>query len=418
MGKKRASKKTGKKSGAGKTAEKAGRARPTTARGGRSAPAPKGPSETPAQSEALQGLRRKIDSLDSRLVRLLNERAGLVVEVGKVKRGGGAPIYAPHREAQVLDKVVGASKGPLPSKAIEAIYKELMSGSFALEHPLRIGYLGPPGSYSHVAATRQFGSSVEYDDLHQIAGVFTEVRRGHVNYGLVPIENSAGGGEAETLDAFLENAGKVTIYAEAQLAVHHALLANCAPASVRRVHAKPDVFNRCRGWLATQYPQAEQVPTVSSARAVQQALEENRLAESIGAEPGSAAIGSELAGKIYGMETLFAGIEDVPDDITRFLVISREKAKRSGDDKTSIMFNTPDKPGALVSVLQVFDRAGINLTHIDKRPSGRSNWQYTFFIDAQGHRDEASMASAVREAEGHCKDLVVLGSYPRSSRIL
>ncbi len=409
MAKKRASKKA-----TGKAARKpARRGAPRSAKA-----ADAGPSETPAQSEALKELRKKIDRLDSRLVRLLNERAGLVVEVGKVKRGGGAPIYAPHREAQVLDKAVGASTGPLPAKTIEAIYKELMSGSFALEHPLRIGYLGPPGSYSHVAATRQFGSSVEYDDLHQIAGVFTEVRRGHVNYGLVPIENSTGGGEAEALDAFLENAGKVTIYAEAQLAVHHALLANCEPAGVRRIHARPDIFNKCRGWLATQYPRAEQIATVSSATAVQQALEENRLAESIGAAPGSAAIASELAGKIYGMETLFERIEDNPDDITRFFVISREKAKRSGDDKTSIMFNTPDKPGALVSVLQVFDRAGVNLTHIDKRPSGRSNWQYTFFIDAQGHRDDARMAEAVAEAEGHCKDLVVLGSYPRSSRIL
>lgn len=375
-------------------------------------------SETPEQSAALQSLRERIDQLDAKLVELLNERAGLVVEVGKLKRDENIPIYAPHREAQVIGRAIERSKGPLPARAIEAIYKELMSGSFALEQPLRIGFLGPPGSYSHVIATRQFGSSVEYDDLRQIAGVFTEVRRGHVDYGLVPIENTTGGGIVETHDAFLEHAGAVTIYAEAQLEVHHALLANCPPDQIRRIHSKPEVFGQCRNWLATQYPQAELIPAASSSKAVQTAIEENNTATSIGAPPGSAAIGSELAGKIYGLETLFAKIEDKPNNITRFFIISRQHAKRSGDDKTSIMFNTVDKPGALVEVLKVFDDAGINLSHIDKRPSGRENWQYTFFIDAAGHREDPPMQAAIEEASRHCKDLVVLGSYPRSTRIL
>jgi chorismate mutase/prephenate dehydratase len=381
-------------------------------------PNDQGPSETPEQSAALDALRARIDDLDARLVELLNERAGLVVEVGKLKRGENIPIYAPHREAQVLDRVLARSKGPLPPRAIEAIYKELMSGSFALEQPLRIGFLGPPGSYSHVVATRQFGSSVEYDDLRQIAGVFTEVRRGHVDYGLVPIENSTGGGIVETHDAFLEHAGHVTIYGEAQLEVHHALLANCPPDKIRRIHSKPEVFSQCRHWLATQFPQAELLPAASSSKAVQTAIEENKVAESIGAEPGAAAIGSELAGKIYGLETLFEKIEDKPNNITRFFIISQQHAKRSGDDKTSIMFNTADKPGALVEVLKVLEAAGINLSHIDKRPSGRENWQYTFFIDAAGHREDPVMRGAIEEASKHCKDLVVLGSYPRSTRIL
>ncbi len=371
-----------------------------------------------ASSKALSEARRRIDSLDKKLVKLLNERASLVVKVGKAKRAAGIPIYAPHREAEVLDKAIKSNTGPLPDRALEGVYRELMSGSFALQQPLRIGYLGPAGSYSHMAAVKQFGSSVEFEDLHEIGGVFTEVQRGHVNYGLVPIENSTGGGIVETLDAFMTAPADMSVCAEVQIAVHHSLLANCPPKAIKRIHSKPEVFSQCRIWLATQYPQAELVPAASSSRAAKTAADEAKTAISIGSEPGSAAIGSELAGQIYGLKTLFAKIEDNPNNITRFVVISRQKALRTGDDKTSIMFNAADKPGALVSVLQVFHHAGINLSHIDKRPSGRTNWTYTFFIDAQGHRDDPGMAAAVAEAATHCQQLHVLGSYPRSRRIL
>ncbi|MEO0631378.1 MAG: prephenate dehydratase, partial [Planctomycetota bacterium] len=349
---------------------------------------------------------------------LLNDRAKTVVQVGKVKQGSGIPIYAPHREAEVLARVLGHNKGPLPDRSVEGVYKELMSGSFAIERPLRIGYLGPQGSFSHLASVKHFGTSVDFEDLRTIDGVFTEIRRRHVDYGLVPIENSIGGGIVEALDAFAEHAGKVTIYAEAQIEIHHALLANCKPSDVKRIHSKPEIFAQCRTWLATQYPEAELIPAASSSRAAATAAEEAKTAEAIGTVPVAAAIGNPLAGKIYGLTTLFENIEDRPGNVTRFLVLSRQKARKSGDDKTSIMFNTQDKPGALVEVLQVFNEAGVNLTHIDKRPSGRENWQYTFFVDAEGHRDERGLAAAIREAAGHCKDLTVLGSYPRSRRLL
>ncbi|HHN78687.1 MAG TPA: prephenate dehydratase [Phycisphaerales bacterium] len=369
-------------------------------------------------SRDLASLRREIDRIDRRLIKLLNERAGAVVEIGRLKRGSNTPIYAPHREAEVLEKVLAANTGPLPDRTIEGVYRELMSGSFALEQPLRIGYLGPPGSQSHVAAVKQFGSSVEYDDLHEIAGVFTEVRRKHVNYGLVPIENSTGGGIVETLDAFTVNAGHLSIYAEVQITIHHALLANCPPAEIRRVYSKPEVFQQCRGWLSQQLPRADLIPAASSSRAVQIAAEENAKAVSIGHDPTTAAIGTTLAGEMYGLKTLFPRIEDNPNNITRFLVLSREKAERTGDDKTSVMFTTEDKPGALVEVLGVFRAEGINLSHLDKRPSGRENWTYTFFADAEGHQDDEDMRAALSRVEAHCKEMVVLGSYPRSKRIL
>lgn len=374
--------------------------------------------ESSVDTEALARLRKAIDRIDARLVNLLNERARAVVEIGQHKRDTNTPIYAPHREAEVLNRVLEANQGPLPDRTIEGIYRELMSGSFALEQPLRIGYLGPQGSQSHVAAVKQFGSSVEYDDLHEIAGVFTEVRRKHVNYGLVPIENSTGGGIVETLDAFTQHAGHLSIYAEVQIAIHHSLLANCPPADVRRIYSKPEVFQQCRGWLSQQLPRAELIPAASSSRAVQIAVEENDKASSIGHAPTTAAIGTTLAGEMYGLKTLFPRIEDNPNNITRFLILSREKAKRTGDDKTSVMFTTEDRPGALVEVLGVFHAAQINLSHLDKRPSGRDTWTYTFFADAAGHRDDAVMQGALARAKAHCKELVVLGSYPRSTRIL
>lgn len=365
-------------------------------------------------SPELQSLRDRIDSMDSRLVELLNERAGLVVEVGNLKRGDGTPIYAPHRERAVLDKVLGLNDGPLHDRTVEAVYREIMSGSFALEQPLRIGYLGPQGTFSHEAAVKQFGSSVSFEDLHEIEGVFTEVVRGNVNYGLVPIENSTAGGVVETLDAFRRHAGSVRIYAEVQLAVHHALLANCEPKSVKKVHSKVEALSQCRNWLGVQYPDIQKVAAASTARAVQLAKAEELL------DPGtgSAAIGSALAGKLHGVEVLFESIEDDPNNVTRFFVLSQQEAKPSGEDKTSIMFATEDKPGSLVRVLSVFDKHGVNLSHIDKRPSGRTNWSYTFFIDAVGHQEDDPLKSAMQEAKELCAEWIVLGSYPRSKAIL
>lgn len=368
----------------------------------------------PQDDGELDELRIRIDEIDRRLVALLNERAAVVVRVGEHKRKNDVPIYAPHREAEVLRRAMEVNAGPLPDRTIEGVFRELMSGSFALEQPLRIGYLGPPGSFSHTAAVTNFGSSVSFEDLHDIAGVFTEVRRGHVNYGLVPIENSTGGAITEALDAFRDCRGEVHIYAEVAMTIRHSLLSNAEPREVRRIHSKPEVFAQCRKWIATQYPQAELLPAPSSShavRAVAEAFRENPRA-------GEAAIGSTLAGQLYGVNVLFGDIEDNPNNLTRFFVIARQKAERSGDDKTTIMFSTANEPGALAKVLMTFADAGINLTHIDKRPSGRENWNYTFFVDALGHRDDPILAQTLRLLEHRCAELHVLGSFPRARRIL
>lgn len=364
-------------------------------------------------TKSLAPLRERIDQLDAKIIELLNERAQVVVQIGEHKRSSGGPIYAPHREAEVLGRVLKNNQGPLPDRCIERIYRELMSGSFALERPLRIGYLGPAGSHSHVAARLQFGASVEYEDLRSIDGVFVEVQRGHVDYGLVPIENSTGGGICETLDACQQAQGEVFAYAEVQTQIRHHLLARCSPQEVRKIYSKPEVFAQCRHWVRTQYPHAELVAAPSSSHAARHAAEQSDAGES-----GIAAIGSKLAGEQYKLPVLFESIEDNPNNLTRFLVIAKEQAQPSGDDKTSIMFTTPASPGALSQVLALFGQAGINLTHIDKRPSGRQNWTYTFFVDAQGHIEDPALAKVVKDAAQSCQDLKVLGSYPRARRVL
>jgi len=350
----------------------------------------------------LSELRDRIDYLDKKIVELLNERAKVVIDVGKAKQADGTPIYAPDRGQAVLKRIGEMNTGPLPQKTLQAIYRELMSGSFALEKPLRIGFLGPEGSFSHLAAERKFGASVEYRPLADIRAVFDEVARGHCDLGVVPIENNVGGGVIDTLDAFIN--GHVHICAEVLVEIHHNLLANCSPEGIKVIASKPEVFAQCRNWLSTSFNETQQVPVASSARAAEMASNEQ----------GMAAIGSILAAELYGLKIIFANIEDNPNNMTRFFVISKTPAKRTGNDKTSLLFTTAHKAGALVEVLNIFANHGINLTNIDTRPSQRRDWEYYFFVDAEGHYEDANFIKAVEEAKSHCGDLHVLGSFPRA----
>ncbi|QEG20237.1 prephenate dehydratase [Mariniblastus fucicola] len=365
--------------------------------------------------DPLAELRKNIDDVDRQLVDLINQRARHVIEVGKIKQGSSIPIYAPHREAAVMKKVAQLNKGGVfPQEAIEAIYREMMSGSFKLEQPLRIGYLGPIGTFSHLAATKKFGACCEYEDLRAIEGVFEEVARGHVNYGLVPIENSIGGGINETLDSFMTYHDRLNIYGEVRLGIHFCLLSTGKPEDVKKIYSRPEAFAQCRNWLATQYPNAERIPAESTAAAARQAVDEYL----IDPESGAAAIGSSLAGEIYGLHPLFQAIEDRQSNVTRFLILSREETEISKKDKTSIMFTTDHHPGSLVDVLSVFKRNQINLSHIEKRPSREENWDYTFFIEIEGHRKDVAIATVVGEARAHCSNLTVLGSFPAGETVL
>ncbi len=236
---------------------------------------------------SLDELRQRIDQIDQQLVNLLNERAKVVVEVGKLKSKADRPVYSPDREKQVLAKVLAANQGPLKDVTIQAIWRELMSGSFLLEKPPRIGYLGPQGSFSHAAAILKFGQSVEYEPLTHINAVFEEVSRGHCDLGVVPVENSTGGGVIETLDALIESSVKVC--AEVLVAIHHSLLANCPPDKISKVYSKPEVFAQCQKWLCSTFKDAETIPVASTAKAAQMAAKEQDAA-AIGRQPGRRAL--------------------------------------------------------------------------------------------------------------------------------
>ena len=269
------------------------------------------------EHETLEELNQAIDAMDANVVELINERANLVVEVGEFKRKSDVPIYAPHRERAVLTKIKSLNQGPLTDRTLESIYRELMSGSFAIEKPLSIGFLGPRGEFSHLAAVRHFGSSVNFIPSREIRSVFQQVIDGKVDYGLVPVENSSVGGVNESFDAFIDLHDQLNIYGEVKFQIRFCLLANCKPEQVRKIYSKPDVFEQCRNWLSTQYPQASRIPTESTALATQKAKTE------IDADPGCgvAAIGSFLAGEIYGLRPLFEAIEDRQSNLTRFLIV-------------------------------------------------------------------------------------------------
>jgi len=355
---------------------------------------------------SLEELRKRIDELDDQLVQLLNERARVVVEIGKLKNKADKPVYAPDREKEVFARIAEANKGPLPDKCLVAIWRELMSGSFVLERPLRIGYLGPGGSFSHTAAMLKFGQSVEYEPLADITSIFDEVSKGHCDLGLAPVENTMGGGVIETLDALIDS--NVKVCAEVLMAIHHNLLGNCSLEEIEKIYSKPEVFAQCRNWLSATFKEARTVAVASTAKAAQMAAD----------EPRAAAIGSVVAAELYGLRIICESIEDIANNITRFLIISQEDAKPTGEDKTAILFSTAHKAGALADVLDVFKQYSINLTNIESRPSRKRQWEYYFFVDFLGHRTEERIREGLQEASKHCLQLSILGSFPRATELL
>ncbi|MBW8036511.1 MAG: prephenate dehydratase [Planctomycetes bacterium] len=354
----------------------------------------------------LEELRKQIDQFDSQLVELLNARARVVVEVGKHKSKTAGAVYAPDREKAVLKKIIDENKGPLPNKTLIAIWRELMSGSFHLENPLRIAYLGPQGSFSHSAAMLKFGQSVDYEAVIDIRSIFDEVAKGHSDLGIVPIENSAGGPVNESLDAFMDY--DILICAEVYMAIHHNLLANCSIEQIEELYSKPEIFAQCRKWLSATFKDANTIPVTSSAKAVQMAAE----------KPNTGAIGSSIAAELYNVMVVCENIEDNANNVTRFLVISKNDVKATGDDKTAILFSTAHKAGALVDVLEVFRSNGLNLANIQARPSKKREWEYCFFVDFPGHRQDENVSKAIAEAKKHCLQLSVLGSFPKNSEML
>ncbi len=348
----------------------------------------------------LNALRKQIDVIDGKIVEYLNKRTAVTAKIARLKRTTGRSPYAPEREREVLRKICMLNKGPLSPSALTAIYKEIMSVSLAQGIPLRVAYLGPEATFTHLATRKRFGSQIRYISCNTIADVFLEVERDNADFGVVPIENSIEGAVNYTLDMFMDS--ELKICAQILLEVTHNLLANCSLEKIQRVYSNPMVFGQCRIWLQENLPGRER-------REVSTTTQAARIA---GREKNSACIASGLAAKMYKLRVLAAHIEDMPHNITRFLVIGKTDVPRTGEDRTSIVFSIKDKVGALHDMLVPFKKHAINLTKIESRPSRRKAWDYYFYVDLQGHREDTRVREALQELEKQCTFLKILGSYP------
>lgn len=351
----------------------------------------------------LEELRARIDALDGQIVALLNQRAACAQGIGEIKRTTNAPIYVPEREKAVYDKLARLNEGPLGDAAIRSIYREVVSAMIALERPISVAFLGPRDTFSHMAALRVFGGSAEYHPLPSFSDIFTEVERGRIDYGIVPVESSMGGSVSDTLDRFISS--ELKIINEVQLHITQNLLAGCTLEDVKRVYSKDNALLQCRLWLRANLPKAELVETSSTAEAARRAA----------LEPGTAAVASRLAADTYGLNLLAERIEDAPHNFTRFLVLGRQMVKPTGDDKTSILISIKDKPGALYSLLLPFAESGISLTRIESRPSQQKAWEYVFFIDFLGHADDERIHGLIEKLRESTNLIKILGSFPRAT---
>ncbi len=349
----------------------------------------------------IDALRTKIDRVDQELLKLINERAKIAAEIGKLKNSGGLSAYAPAREDEVLARVLTQNKGPLPDRCVRAVYGELISGSRAMEKDLRVAYLGPAYSYSHLAAIHRFGQSVELVPVGSIAAVFEEINRRHADFGIVPIENSTDGRVGDTLEMFARLPARIC--GEVQLRIHHNLLGKCARSEVEEVYSKPQALSQCRNWLAKHLPTSRTIEVTSTSTAAQLAQD----------KPGAAAIASLQAGVHYGLDVLAADIEDNPGNLTRFAVIGDDTGPRTGNDKSSLMFEVAHKPGALADAMNVFKRARLNLTWIESFPIARPEGGYLFFVELEGHETDVRVRKAIAALAKKALRLDVLGSYAR-----
>ncbi len=354
-------------------------------------------------NQNIQDLRKKIDELDDHLLDLLNERARIVIEVGNIKKAGNLDFHSPGREREILERLTTRNKGPFPQDTLRAVYREILSSSLSLERPLKVAYLGPRATFTHMAGMQQFGLAAQYVAVESIKDVFTEVERGRADYGVVPIENSTSGAVIYSHDMFIDSDLKIA--AEIVLEVSHHLLNKSGKLEdINKIYTIAPAAAQCRQWLEKNLPGVPVQDAPSTARAAEMASD----------DPSAGAIASEMAAVLYGLQIAGRKIEDNTNNITRFLVIAQKSPGKTGRDKTSIMFSIKDKVGALYSMLAPFAESNINLNRLDARPSGRKVWDYVFFLDMEGHIEDEVVATAIERLRQNCMFLKVLGSYPKS----
>ncbi|HEY6898725.1 MAG TPA: prephenate dehydratase [Rhodocyclaceae bacterium] len=360
-------------------------------------------AETPEQLAELARLRQGIDGIDAELLRLINERAKLAHRIGEIKHGN---IYRAEREAQVLRAVAERNPGPLSNEAAQRIIREVMSACLALEQPLTIAYLGPAGTYSEAAARKHFGAAPTAMPCAAIDDVFRAVESGNAHYGVVPVENSTEGAIGRSLDLLL--ATSLSICGEVVLPIHHNLMSRAESLKdVTKVYSHAQSLGQCHEWLNRHLPDVPRLPVASNAEAA-------RLAS---AEQGAAAVAGDAAAELYGLNVLAASIEDDPNNTTRWVVISDHDASPSGVDKTSLVCSAQNRPGAVHDLLTPLADNNVSMSRLESRPArgfGGSRWEYVFYIDIDGHRQDAAVAAALEELRLRAGFVKELGSYPKA----
>lgn len=354
-------------------------------------------------SEQLSEVRAQIDGLDQQIQDLITQRANWAQKVRAAKGELKATVdyYRPERESQILRRVLDRNEGPLSNEVLLRLFREIMSACLAQQVPLKVGFLGPEGTFSQQALYKHFGHSTQTLPLASIEEVFQEIESGNADFGVVPVENSGQGTIQSTLDMFLTS--KLKICGEVELRVHQHLLSRTGRMEdIERVYSHPQSLAQCKAWLRANLPHAEKIPVSSNAEAARRA----RVADDC------AAIAGETAGYVYGLKVLAGPIEDRQDNTTRFLVIGREFFTPSGHDRTSLLVFVRDQPGALYNVLSPFAKHGVSMNRIESRPAHSGRWQYVFFIDVSGHVDDDNVSKAMSELGEYSSDVVVLGSYP------
>jgi chorismate mutase/prephenate dehydratase len=343
-----------------------------------------------------------VDELDHEIVNLLNERVRHAGEIGRIKHARGADYYDPTREAIVMAKIASLNQGPSTDATLQAVYREVISSSISLEKKLEIAYLGPEATYTHQAAIRNFGVSLNYRAMKTIPDVFCQVESGKADYGVIPIENSTEGAVFHSMDMLVDS--DLHICSQVYLPIEHCLVSRVPLDQIKEVRSKDQALGQCRDWLQANLPGVPTMDVVSTAEAVRMA----------GELEGVAAVASVLSAQHYGVPVQVKGIHDRDDNVTRFLVIGKTRAKPlgGGKDKTSLVISLNDEPGALEKTLRPFGSRGINLSKIESRPSRKKAWDYLFFIDFIGHYEDATVQEALEELGEHCQFVKWLGSYP------
>ncbi len=352
---------------------------------------------------SMDELRRRIEEIDSGMLELLLERARIARQIGELKSADETPVYAPDREALLLRRLLEPELSPLSAESVEAVFREVISACRGLQELPTVAFLGPEHTFTHLAARKRFGHRAQMVPVASIAEVFDAVERGQADFGAVPIQNSIEGVVGLTLDCLLDT--PLRICAEIYVQINHYLASRGTMGGIEQVHSHPQVLAQCRQHLRELLPGVEQVATSSSSAAAAAAAE----------SPGIAAICTREAAAAHGLEVLAERIEDMPDNCTRFFVVGDLDVAPTGSDKTSVVFTTPHRAGMLHRALGAFAEHSINLTLIQSRPARAEMWEYVFFVDFEGHYDDAGPTAAIDQLEDYCPLVKVLGSYPTES---